>query len=265
MEALGEWVTVMSTSAADRVCSGMGKLTGIVRGPSPPLPHDVSVLSDLIIDPATDSVTDTVAEDVAVAVTEHLTIPKRMTVSTRKLEGVGVVLTEARSELLREVLPIYMQDETLVLLYSILSHGSDMASFFSQSKGYPYSVIIIQACSGEIFGGFAAGMWKQANKYYGDGESFVFHFGKLIADTWRRSYIMLALTVDGETSVTPYRWNRSNDFFLWSDSSSVAMGGGGNGFAFMVSDGKQLQMHLKFIYKNILLPMLMLLQIFITA
>ncbi|CAN0439115.1 unnamed protein product, partial [Ectocarpus fasciculatus] len=58
--------------------------------------------------------------------------------------------------------------------YSVLTHGSDTASFFSHTEGYQYSLIVIQASSGEIFGGFAACSWKQSSKYYGEGQSFVF-------------------------------------------------------------------------------------------
>lgn len=157
----------------------------IIRGQTPPPPHDADVLYDIITDEATNrTVNEGIAAAIAHALVQPVTIsdapsiPRpKMTISTRKLEGVGTVLTPERSELLRDTLPIFIQDETLTLLYSVLTHGSDMASFFSHTKGYQYSVIIIQACSGEIFGGFAAGAWRQSTKYYGHGESYVFEFG----------------------------------------------------------------------------------------
>lgn len=82
--------------------------------------------------------------------------------------------------MLKDVLPVYLQDESLTLLYSLLHDGSDMTSFFSRTRGYRYTVILVHAASGEMFGGFAAagGGWKQSSKYYGEGESFVFQFGK---------------------------------------------------------------------------------------
>ena len=50
-------------------------------------------------------------------------------------------------------------------------------------------------------------------------------------------YIFLYMSVvENDTAVTPYRWQQGNDLILWSDANSLGMGGGGKGFAFVVSD-----------------------------
>ncbi len=33
-----------------------------------------------------------------------------------------------------------------------------------------------------------------------------------------------------------YRWRQTNSLFMWSDHNSVAMGGGGKGFAFVLTN-----------------------------
>ncbi len=33
-----------------------------------------------------------------------------------------------------------------------------------------------------------------------------------------------------------YHWTRRNDMIMWSDRDSIAMGGGGKGFAFVLTD-----------------------------
>lgn len=50
--------------------------------------------------------------------------------------------------------------------------------------------------------------------------------------------LMIVLIISGRDykSVMPYRWTQKNDFFLWSDASSLAMGGGGKGFSFVLTD-----------------------------
>ena len=187
VEALGDWVQAFSSSVSNTLNAGMnGLAVSMARGPTPPPPHDPTVLSEIIIEHDPDSVNLKSTEDISeivlpVAIPEASdAVPKKKAFfsGTRKLEGKGTVLTPERSELLREALPIFLQDETLTLLYSVLTHGSDTASFFSHTQGFPYTVIVIQACSGEIFGGFAASSWRQSNKYYGEGQSFVFQLGK---------------------------------------------------------------------------------------
>jgi hypothetical protein len=98
--------------------------------------------------------------------------PKNL--STRKLVGNGSILTAANEGSIRSIMPAFLQDETLTLAYSLLLHGSDMTSFFSCTKSYQYTVVVVQATTGEVFGGFNAVSWKHSPAYYGSGESFVF-------------------------------------------------------------------------------------------
>lgn len=52
----------------------------------------------------------------------------------------------------------------------------------------------------------------------GSGESFVFKVNRL----------------DGQVSV--YKWTGLNDLFMWSTEDRIAMGGGGDGFAFVLDN-----------------------------
>jgi hypothetical protein len=105
--------------------------------------------------------------------------PRNM--STRKLVGNGSILTATNQDAIRSIMPAFLQDETLTLAYSLLLHGSDMTSFFSCTKSYQYTVIVVQATTGEIFGGFNAVSWKHSPAYYGSGESFVFRLSKRVS------------------------------------------------------------------------------------
>jgi len=81
--------------------------------------------------------------------------------------------------------------------------------------------------SGDVFGGYATAEWTPNKSFYGTGESFVFSFGSpgLDADP----------SFPAEGSVCAYPWTTENDFFQWSDESQISMGGGGDGFAFLLS------------------------------
>lgn len=102
--------------------------------------------------------------------------------STRKLVGSGSILTAANEDAIRGMMPAFLQDETLTLVYSLLLHGSDMTSFFSCTKNYQYTIAVVQATTGEVFGGFNAVSWKHSPSYYGSGESFVFKLSECLID-----------------------------------------------------------------------------------
>jgi hypothetical protein len=46
----------------------------------------------------------------------------------------------------------------------------------------------------------------------------------------------MLLETDDDGTATVYKWTQKNNFIMWSDQSSLAMGGGGKGFAFVLSD-----------------------------
>lgn len=73
-------------------------------------------------------------------------------------------------------LPLGIQNDGWVLLYTVLRHGSDMAAFYQRVAGYKYSLIVIRTMDGQVFGGFGSEAWKQQRQqmFYGSGESFVF-------------------------------------------------------------------------------------------
>jgi hypothetical protein len=75
-----------------------------------------------------------------------------------------------------------------------------------------YDIFIPWMCR-YIFGGYVAHAIENKQRYYGSGESFVFSLAPILQC---------------------YKWTGVNDLFIVSNSQTIAMGGGGDGFSWQL-------------------------------
>ncbi|KAK7499242.1 hypothetical protein BaRGS_00009502 [Batillaria attramentaria] len=67
-----------------------------------------------------------------------------------------------------------------VLLFTSAEHGTSLRTLYSHIEDQPYTVIVIQTTTGEVFGAFCAGAWNERRtcsrnvSYFGTGETFLF-------------------------------------------------------------------------------------------
>eukprot|EP01031_Cornospumella_fuschlensis_P024600 gene24600-29719_t len=127
------------------------------------------------------------------------------------------ILTVKQMEAITMMLPPPQRTKQWVLSYSLREHGSLLSTLLSNTlahKDVP-CLIVIEDSWGYVFGGYVASGLQEKKSYYGSGESFVY-------------------------SVIPtlqaYKWTQKNNFFVLSHAEGLAMGGGGEGFAFQVDD-----------------------------
>jgi hypothetical protein len=135
----------------------------------------------------------------------------------------SLIITPDQMNLIASWLPATMSIRSWTLKYSLRRDGALLDTLMSQCVPKRRNgliqqtsyVLIIEDSWGYIFGGYISQALENRTTYYGNGESFVF-------------------------SVAPnpevYRWTKENNFFLISNSQSLAMGGGGEGFAFQLDD-----------------------------
>lgn len=64
------------------------------------------------------------------------------------------------------------------LVYSPRLHGVSLQSFYRRLQSEGPSLVFVQDHRGYVFGGFASATWHIADRYFGDGESFVFRFSR---------------------------------------------------------------------------------------
>lgn len=129
----------------------------------------------------------------------------------------STILTDSHIRSIAVNLPLKLQFSKWRLIYSVLSHGADIISFYKLTKGINHSLVVVNTLQNEVFGGFVAEPWKNSLDYYGSGESFVFNIEK-----------------NYKNSVSIYQWTYENMLFMWSTGDQVAMGGGEDGFAFVL-------------------------------
>lgn len=94
------------------------------------------------------------------------------------VQGASELLNAEQLAQLHEKIPIVLQFDTWIKLYSVLDNGADLSTFYNSTAYSPYSIIMVQTYDNEVFGGFASDIWKPSTKFYGSGESFVFKVGK---------------------------------------------------------------------------------------
>lgn len=139
--------------------------------------------------------------------------------------------------MLRLYLPEVMQIQAYKLVYSLYNHGTDLATFYKGGKGHDYTLLLVETLDGSVFGGFCSREWKPVGSYFGTGESFIFSFE-------RRRYSRKE-EKDNDTdnhgdadadhgAVAVHRWTTRNNYFCFADNDKIAMGGGGEGFGFVI-------------------------------
>jgi hypothetical protein len=62
------------------------------------------------------------------------------------------------------------------LLYCPQTDGTSYETMFSKCEAYDQTLIFIKDSCNFVFGSFNSETWKDSNRYYGTGESFVFTF-----------------------------------------------------------------------------------------
>ena len=125
------------------------------------------------------------------------------------------MLNSKKLTLLNAYLPVLHQCESWTLLYSLYEHGADFGTFYNRVEGYQKTIIVVQTDSNEIFGGYATGEWKiNPLTFGGTGQSFLFKFI--------------------EDAMQHFGWTEANEFFMRCAEDQIAMGGGGDGFGFVL-------------------------------
>ncbi|EER20705.1 Oxidation resistance protein, putative [Perkinsus marinus ATCC 50983] len=99
------------------------------------------------------------------------------------------------------------------LSYSPKVHGISLEYFYRHMERMPCpSILLIKDTEGTVFGALCMAQWRKSGKFCGNGESWVFTFGK-------HGY--------EKGSITVYPWSSKNEFFQYGDERRLVIGGGG--------------------------------------
>ncbi|CAO3653522.1 unnamed protein product [Cunninghamella echinulata] len=96
------------------------------------------------------------------------------------------------------------------LLYSLEQHGSSIKTLYHRIKSDPSTsanLIVIRTADDELMGAYLSEPLKNESTYYGSGECFL----------WK--------SIDNHHTEV-YSWTNRNDYFIYSNHSFIAIGGG---------------------------------------
>lgn len=138
------------------------------------------------------------------------------------------VLTEPMAKALRNHLPATLRIDGAVewvLRYTPKAHGTSLSTLYRTVGDCKQTLLVVQDSKDHIFGGFAPEAWEPHPRFYGSGEAFVFSFGQLDS------------TSKPISQLKSFSWSCDNNYFMHSDETGIAMGGGNGSHAvFLASD-----------------------------
>ncbi|CAI5533945.1 unnamed protein product [Closterium sp. Naga37s-1] len=102
-------------------------------------------------------------------------------------------------------LPARLRTSPWRLLYSTARDGISMATLFRKIKGKGACLLVVRDSNKYVFGCFTNEEWRPMDRYYGNGECFVFQV---------------------QPECVAYRWARTNSYFMLSSNAMLAVGGG---------------------------------------
>eukprot|EP01080_Neovahlkampfia_damariscottae_P009673 gene9673-1879_t len=117
------------------------------------------------------------------------------------------LLTDEDTFNIHGALPNICKLKNFELLFDTRQDGISLITFFEKAKDHHETILVIKTDEGEVFGGFAPETWKLQQKYYGDGQCFLFEL---------------------KPEFKKYSWSKKNTFFQFSKNECLAFGGGGN-------------------------------------
>eukprot|EP00854_Cymbomonas_tetramitiformis_P003000 gene3000-3817_t len=102
--------------------------------------------------------------------------------------------------------PARFRQQQWKLLYSTWRDGISLHTLFRHANARAPTLLVIGDSKGFVFGTYSSESWRSSPRYYGTGESFVFQI---------------------KPRLVKYAWAKSNTYFQYGATESLAVGGGG--------------------------------------
>jgi hypothetical protein len=108
------------------------------------------------------------------------------------------------------------------LKFSLIRDGASLDILKKYCRAAKYTILAIETTNGEVFGSFTSAPWRTYNKYFGNGESFL----------WRMRHnrntpvFSLFEQAQLESEIDVFPFNGSNSYVQLCTSDKLALGGG---------------------------------------
>ncbi|KAF0979616.1 hypothetical protein FDP41_001284 [Naegleria fowleri] len=201
------------------------------------------------VDPHIPTTTTTPSEEFAPPLQLHHHVSNiDLKIQYRTPEIIGatkpVILKESQLRELSLSLPVRFRNKNFLLLYSTQEHGISLQTMYRKIEQREPVILVVQTMKGEIFGAFLTEQVEMTKKerYYGDGQSFVFKFEKQTSNHSKPhsphpeddEYVLVHNSHPKhkeQQTICVYNWTRKNEYFQLTSARQFSVGGGGQGFA----------------------------------
>jgi hypothetical protein len=117
------------------------------------------------------------------------------------------ILNDTKRMEVSQLVPIRFKQRNWVLIYSTFEHGTLMDTMYRKMQdGGPFLIIIFTVNQESIGAFLDVHCLEDESKYYGGGETFVFH--------WK------------DQLIKKYKWTKANDYLISSNGKTIYIGGG---------------------------------------
>ena len=86
------------------------------------------------------------------------------------------IMTPHIRQYLRSMIPDIYQFKTWDRVFDISHDGVSSITFFHLAASYCPTIVLIEDAKKNIFGIYASQPWKNCDRFYGNGETFIFTF-----------------------------------------------------------------------------------------
>ena len=131
----------------------------------------------------------------------------KMQLPETRMIGESYILSTSEILELRRSIPLRFRNGSWRLLFCLSKYGCSYQTFFSQTEKKSPVILAILTDSGERLGCYTSSAFTCSRRYYGSGETFVFKL---------------------QPQLQVFRWSQANEFFTYSTSQEIAIGGGGS-------------------------------------
>jgi hypothetical protein len=131
------------------------------------------------------------------------------------------VLTPPMMEAFRGFLPYKVTESNFWLKFSLVRDGASIDTLLATVRASTYTIIGVETTNGEVFGAFCGTAWKVNNKWFGNGEAFLWRLKKSRLTSTKH---IQEAKFENEMEVYPY--TGYDVLVQYCTSRTIAVGGG---------------------------------------
>lgn len=75
-------------------------------------------------------------------------------------------------------MPSYLRESRWERIFTIDLDGTSIRTFYEKCRDFDNTIMVVRDTQGFVFGGFCTEAWDEKHMFFGNGDNFLFSFGK---------------------------------------------------------------------------------------